>query len=60
MAFCIDFGPDGDTCRNKACFVANGFSQFFGKNFYGTYSPTTEMSTIRILMSLVISNDYKL
>ena len=45
-------------CRYKARFVAKGFSQVFGKDFYETYSPTTRLSIIRILMSLAISNDY--
>ena len=58
--FALKFGPDGDICRYKARFVAKSFSQVFGKNFYETYSPTTRLSTIRILMSLAISNDYQL
>ena len=58
--FALKFGPDGDLCRYKARFDANGFSQVFGKAFYETYSPTTRVSTIRILMCLAISIDYQL
>ena len=57
--FALKFCPDGDICRYNARF-AKGFSQVFGKGFYETYSPTTGLSTIRILMCLAISNDYQL
>ena len=57
--FDMKFGPDGDICRYKACFVAKGFSQVFERDFYD-YSHTTRLSTIRILMCLAISNDYQL
>ena len=58
--FALKFGPDGDICRYEARFVAKGFSQVFGKDFWETYSPTTRLSTIRILMSLAISKNYQL
>ena len=32
--FALKFGPDIDICRYKARFVAKGFSQVFGKDFY--------------------------
>ena len=57
--FALKFGPDSDICCYKARFVAKGFSQVFGKDFYQTYSPTTRLSTIRLLMCLAISNDYQ-
>ena len=44
----------------KHVVVAKGFSQIFGKDFYETYSPTTRLSTIRILMCIAISNNYQL
>ena len=58
--FSFKFGPDGDICRYKARFVAKSFSQVFGKGFYETYSTTTRLSAIRILMCLAICNDYQL
>ena len=58
--FAFKFGPDGDMGRYKARFVGKCFSQVSGKDFYETYSPTTRLSTIRILMCLAISNDYQL
>ena len=58
--FALKFAPDCDICPYKARFVAKGFSQVFGNDFYETYSPTTRLSTIRILMSLALSNDYQL
>ena len=50
FAFALKFGPEGDICRYKARFVAKGFSQVFGEDFYET--PTTRLSTIRIFMLL--------
>ena len=44
--FALEFGSDGDICRYKARFVTKGFSQFFGKDFYGTYSPTTRLQQL--------------
>ena len=41
--FALKFDPDGDICRYKARFVAKGFSQVFGEDFYETYSPTTRL-----------------
>ena len=58
--FALKFGLDGDICRYKTRFVAKGFSQVFGKDFYKTYSTTNRLSANRILMCLVISNDYQL
>ena len=58
--FALKFAPDCDICPYKARFVAKGFSQVFGNDFYETYSPTTRLSTVRILMSLATSNDYQL
>ena len=53
-------GPDGNICRYKARFVAKSFNQVFVKVFYETYSLTTRLSTIRILMCLAFSSDYQL
>ena len=57
--FALKFAPDGDICPCKARFVAKGFSQVFGNDFYETYSPTTKLSTIRILMSQLKQMDIK-
>ena len=56
--FSFKFGPAGDICLYKARFDEKGFSQVLRKIFHETYSPTTRLSTIRILMT--ISNDYQL
>ena len=57
--FALKFGPDGEVCRYKARFVAKSFRQVFGKDFHETNSPKTMLSTIRILMCLVVSNNYQ-
>ena len=58
--FALKIGADGEICRSKARFVAKGFSQVYGKDFYETYSPTTRFSTSRVLMCLAIFNNYQL
>ena len=57
--FALKFDPDGDICRYKARFVAKVLAKFSEKIFM-KHSPKTRLSTIRILMSLAISNDYQL
>ena len=41
----------------KARYVAEGFSQVHGQNYFETFSPTPKMSTLRILMQIVAQND---
>ena len=55
--FALNFGHGVEICRYRARLVAKGFSQIFGKNFYETYSPTTRLSTVRILICLASCND---
>ena len=55
----LKIDADGEKCRYKARFVAEGFSQVFGRDFYETYSPTARLSTIKLLMCLAISNNYQ-
>ena len=38
----------------KARFVAKGFSQVHGSDYFETFSPTAKMSSIRILMQLAV------
>ena len=53
-------GPSGEIVRYKARLVAKGFSQVPGGDFYETYSPTTRLSTIRLLLSYAIRNGSEL
>ena len=47
----IKFGPRGEITRYNARFVGKGFSQVAGGDLNETYSPTTCLSTIRVLIS---------
>ena len=44
-------GPDGEEIY-KARFVAKGYSQTYGTDYFETFSPTAKMSSVRILMQL--------
>jgi hypothetical protein len=41
--------------RNKACLVAQGFSQVEGLDFGETFAPVACLETIRILLSFAAS-----
>ena len=41
--------PSGEKLSYKARLLAKGFSQVPGRDYNETYSPTTRLSTIRIL-----------
>ena len=56
----MKYGPNGETSRFRAKFVAKGFSQVEERDFHETYSPTAKMSTIRIVLSLAVQNRYQL
>ena len=58
--FTLKYGPNGEILRFEVRFVARGFSQFEGRHFHETYSPTTKMSTIRIVLNLPVQNRYEL
>ena len=50
--FVVKYDPTGEISRFKARFVAKGYSQVLGKDFHETYSKTTRLSTIRLIVSL--------
>ena len=58
--FGVKYGPTGEIRRFKATFVAKGYSQVLGKDFHETYSPTTRLSTIRLLVSLSVKKRSKI
>jgi hypothetical protein len=53
-------GEDGEIMRNKACLVAQGFSQVEGLDFGETFAPVAHLEAIRILLALVASKGFKL
>ncbi|CAI7883065.1 unnamed protein product [Closterium sp. NIES-54] len=44
----------------KARYVARGFSQRQGVDFFQTFSPTPKMTTLRVLLHVAAQRDYKL
>jgi hypothetical protein len=53
-------GEDGEVVRNKACLVAQGYSQVEGLDFGGTFAPVARLEAIRILLAFVTSKGFKL
>ena len=43
---------DGEIERYKARFVAQGFLQTFGVNFFDTYAPAARLTSFRIIYAL--------
>jgi hypothetical protein len=46
--------------RNKACLVAQGYSQVEGLDFGESFAPVTHLETIRILLAFATSKGFKL
>ncbi|CAI7841075.1 unnamed protein product, partial [Closterium sp. NIES-54] len=44
----------------KACYVARGFSQREGLDFFQTFAPTPKMTTLRVLLHIAAQRDYEL
>ncbi|CAI7916714.1 unnamed protein product, partial [Closterium sp. NIES-53] len=44
----------------KACYVARGFSQRSGVDYFQTFSPTPKMTTLWVLLHVAAQRDYKL
>jgi hypothetical protein len=53
-------GEDGGVVRNKACLVAQGYSQVEGLDFGETFAPVAHLETIRILLAFAASKGFKL
>uniref|UniRef100_A0A251TUQ9 Putative zinc finger, CCHC-type n=1 Tax=Helianthus annuus TaxID=4232 RepID=A0A251TUQ9_HELAN len=58
--FRTKYHSDGSVERHKARLVAQGFSQFPGIDYSHTFSPVVKASTVRIILSLAILNDWRL
>ncbi|CAI7804702.1 unnamed protein product [Closterium sp. NIES-53] len=52
--------PPGSPPAFKARYVARGFSQRQGVNFFLTFSPTTKMTSLRVLLHVATQRDYEL
>ncbi|CAI7909409.1 unnamed protein product [Closterium sp. NIES-54] len=52
--------PSGSQPVFKARYVARGFSQRQGVDYFQTFSPTPKMTTLRVLLHVAAQRDYKL
>ncbi|CAI7786099.1 unnamed protein product [Closterium sp. NIES-54] len=52
--------PPGSLPIFKARYVARGFSQRQGVDFFQTFSPTPKMTTLRVLLHVTAQRDYEL
>ncbi|CAI7863367.1 unnamed protein product, partial [Closterium sp. NIES-54] len=52
--------PPGSPLVFKARYVARGFSQRQGVDFFHTFSPTSKMTTLQVLLHAASQHDYKL
>ncbi|CAI7784462.1 unnamed protein product [Closterium sp. NIES-54] len=52
--------PPGSPPAFKARYVARGFSQRQGVEFFHTFSPTTKMTTLQVLLHVASQCDYEL
>ncbi|CAI7787800.1 unnamed protein product [Closterium sp. NIES-54] len=52
--------PPGSPPAFKAHYVARGFSQRQGVDFFQTFSPTPKMTTLRVLLHVAAQRDYEL
>ncbi|CAI7735810.1 unnamed protein product [Closterium sp. NIES-53] len=52
--------PPGSAPAFKARYVARGFSQRQGVDYFQTFSPTPKMTTLRVLLHVAAQRDYEL
>ncbi|CAI7906060.1 unnamed protein product, partial [Closterium sp. NIES-53] len=52
--------PPGSPPAFKARYVARGFSQQQGVDYFHTFSPTPKMTTLRVLLHIAAQHDYEL
>ncbi|CAI7858374.1 unnamed protein product [Closterium sp. NIES-54] len=52
--------PPGSPPAFKARYVARGFSQREGVDFFQTFSPTLKVTTLRVLLHIAAQRDYEL
>ena len=54
--YSIKSDPGGNT-MHKARFVAKGYSQVLGSDYFDTFSPTAKITTIRMMMQISAENN---
>lgn len=56
----IKKNADGSISKHKARLVAKGYSQQFGFDFNETFSPVFKPTTIRLMLTLALCNNWKI
>ena len=58
--YTVKIGPNGKADRHKARLVAKGYTQIYGSDYYGTFSPVAKMASIRLLFSMATMRSWPL
>ena len=53
-------GDNNQLLRRKARFVAKGFMQMYGRDFFETHSPVAKMKSIKLMLSLAAKNNMEI
>lgn len=53
-------GEENQLVRRKARFVAKGYLQSYGRDFFETHAPVAKMKSIKMVLSIVASQDLEL
>ncbi|KAH9744437.1 retrovirus-related pol polyprotein from transposon RE2 [Citrus sinensis] len=56
--FIIKYNSDGSISRYKARLVVKGFHQTYGIDYSETFSPVVKASTVRVILSLAVMNNW--
>ena len=53
----VKLNKDNEIKKFKARYVARGFSQISGVNYFETFAPTARLTSVRVLMQLSVQHD---
>ena len=53
----VKYGANGQVDKLKARYVAKGYAQIEGLDFFDTYAPTSKPETLRILLAIAAQKD---
>ena len=58
--FRVKSNIDGSVAKYKARLVAKGFQQIERVNYFETFSPVVKVATVRVVLSLVVMNQWQI